>query len=241
MVDLTEFRMDANLAADHLLSVKRSMDLKRQQITWELGLQLCQNKAKEAAANKKAKILHSCGVIDAKVDCTKAVLEAKYSYRVVIQEAKMIWGNQLQELEVAYSKALGENAAVRSSWSKTLHREHVRLMQELEEQAIREDSKSHHNFLSNCQAVLCHALQFLKEKPDYLLPHLARKITFVIFICSTCQNIPSGGTDIHGCLSQASTQMVPMAKKVASFARAMGKHVYRQNFPSGHAGRTNQL
>ena len=163
MVDLTEFRMDANLAADHLLSVKRSMDLKRQQITWELGLQLCQNKAKEAAANKKAKILHSCGVIDAKVDCTKAVLEAKYSYRVVIQEAKMIWGNQLQELEVAYSKALGENAAVRSSWSKTLHREHVRLMQELEEQAIREDSKSHHDFLSNCQAILHHVLQSLKE------------------------------------------------------------------------------
>ena len=38
MVDLMELRMDAKLAADHMLSVKRSMDLKRQQITWELGL-----------------------------------------------------------------------------------------------------------------------------------------------------------------------------------------------------------
>ena len=57
-VDLTELQMDANLATDHMLSVKRSMDLKRQQITWELGLQLCQNKAKEAAANERAKILH---------------------------------------------------------------------------------------------------------------------------------------------------------------------------------------
>ena len=45
----------------------------------------------------------------------------------------------------------------------TLHREHVRLMQELEEQAIREESKSHHNFLSTCQAILHHALQSLKE------------------------------------------------------------------------------
>ena len=30
MVDLTELQTDANLAADHMLSVKRSMDLKRQ-------------------------------------------------------------------------------------------------------------------------------------------------------------------------------------------------------------------
>ena len=59
VVDLTELQMDANLATNHMLSVKRSLDLKRQQITWELGLQLCQNEAKEAAANKRAKILHS--------------------------------------------------------------------------------------------------------------------------------------------------------------------------------------
>ena len=141
MVDLMELRTDANLAADHKLSVKKSTDLKRQWITWELGLQLCQNEAKEAAANEKAKVLHLHMVLDAKVDCTKAVLEAKYSYRVAIQEAKMIWGKQLQESEVAYSKALGENTAMRTSQSATLHREHVRLMQELEEQAIREERK----------------------------------------------------------------------------------------------------
>ena len=59
MVDLTELQADANLAADHMLSVKRSMDLKRQWVIWELGLLLCQNEAKEAVANKKAKVLHS--------------------------------------------------------------------------------------------------------------------------------------------------------------------------------------
>ena len=163
MVDLTELRTDTKLAADHILSVKRSTDLKRQQITWELGLQLHQNEAKEAAANEKTKVLHLHMVLDAKVDCTKAVLEDKYSYRAAVQEAKMIWGKQLQESEVAYSKALGENAAMRYSRSTTLHREHVRLMQELEEQAIREESKSHHNFLSTCQAVQHHALPSFKE------------------------------------------------------------------------------
>ena len=97
------------------------------------------------------------------VDCTKAVMEAKYNYRVAVQEAKMIRGNQLQELEIAYSKALGKNATMRSSQSVRLHREHVKLMHKLEEQAIREESKSHHDFLSACQAILCHAPQPFKE------------------------------------------------------------------------------
>ena len=52
---------------------------------------------------------------------------------------------------------------MRYSQFVTLYREHVRLMQELEEQAIREESKSHHDFLSACQAVLHHAPPSLKE------------------------------------------------------------------------------
>ena len=116
-----ELQMDANLATNHMLSVKRSMDLKRQWVIWELGVLLHQNKAKEAVANEKAKVLHSREVLD-----TKVVLEAKYNYRAAIQEAKMIMGNWLQELEIAYSKALGKNAAMRSSQSVTLHREHIR-------------------------------------------------------------------------------------------------------------------
>ena len=83
-----ELQEDANLAADHMLSVKRSMDLKRQWVVWELRASLCWNKAKEAAANEKAKILHSRDILDAKLECTKAVLEAKYRYRVAVQEAK---------------------------------------------------------------------------------------------------------------------------------------------------------
>ena len=162
-VGLAGLQEDANLAANYMLSVKRSSDLKRQQAIWEFKVLLHQQEAKEAAANEKAKIIHSRKNLDAKVGCTKAVMEAKYNYRVAIQEARMIRSNQLQELETAYSKALGENTAVRSTQSTRLHREHVKLMHELEEQAIREGSKSHHDFLSACQAILLHALQPLKE------------------------------------------------------------------------------
>ena len=148
--DLTELQEDANLAADHMLLVQRSMDLRRQWVAWELGVSLHQNEAEEAVANERARVHHLQGVLNTKVECTKAVMEAKYKYRMAVQEAKTIRSNQLLELEIAYSKALGENAAVRSSQSAKLHREHINLMHKLEEQAIREESRSCHNFLSAC-------------------------------------------------------------------------------------------
>ena len=75
----------------------------------------------------------------------------------------MIRCNQLQESKTAYSVAIGENAAMRSTQSARLHRKHVKHMHELEHQALSEEIKSHHDFLPTCQAVLCHALQPLKE------------------------------------------------------------------------------
>ena len=54
-----ELQVDANLATDHMLSVKRCTDFKREQVIWELGLMLCQNKAKETAFIEKAKVVHS--------------------------------------------------------------------------------------------------------------------------------------------------------------------------------------
>ena len=75
----------------------------------------------------------------------------------------MIRGNLLQKSEIAYSKVIGKAAALRLSLSTALHREHMRLMQELEEQALREESKSHHDFLSVCQAALHHSPQPLRE------------------------------------------------------------------------------
>ena len=162
-VDLTELQVDANLATNYMLSVKRSSDLKKHWATGHFEVLLCQQEAKEAMANERAKVIHSRKNLNAKVGCTKAVMEAKYNYRMAIQEARTIRCNQLQESETTYSEALGENAATRSTQSTKLCREHVEHMHELEEQALREENKSCQDFLSTCQAVLCHALQPLKE------------------------------------------------------------------------------
>ena len=94
-VDPTELRTDANMAANHMLHVNRSTDLKRQCVIWELGLLLHQSEVDEAMSIKKAKVVHSWEVLDTKVDCARSVLKAKCNYWAAIQEAKMIKGNLL--------------------------------------------------------------------------------------------------------------------------------------------------
>ena len=115
MIDLTELQVDANLAANHMLSIKRSSDLERQWAIWDFEASMCQQEAKEAAANERAKIVHSRKDLNAKVKCAKVVMKAKYDYRLAIQEARTIRCSELQELETAYLEALRENAAMRST------------------------------------------------------------------------------------------------------------------------------
>ena len=59
MIDLTELQADANLAANHMLSIKRSLDLERQWAIWYFEASLHQQEAEEAMANERAKIVHS--------------------------------------------------------------------------------------------------------------------------------------------------------------------------------------
>ena len=81
-------------------------------------------------------------------------MAAKFNYRMAVQEARTTRCNWLQELETEYLEAISENAATRSTQSAILHREHVEYMHQLEEQALSEETKSHGDFLSACQAIL---------------------------------------------------------------------------------------
>ena len=115
-------------------------------------------------------------------------------------------------------------------------------MHELEEQVIREESKSHHNFLSTCQAA-----------SYIMLCSPSRKIWLPLTIVLLRWPPPSPPsaplTRILLAEEQPSTaasprpvlRWVPIAKKAASFARAMGEHIYRRNFPKGLTGRTIQF
>ena len=162
-VDLVELQEGANLTATHMLSVKRSSDIERQQDFQDFQASLHQQEAEEAAANERAKITHSRKTLGIKMECAKAVMVAKYNYRMAIQEARMTRCNQLHELETANLEAMRENAAVRSTWTIELHREHAEHMHKLEEWTLRDEVKSCQDFLSACQVILHHAPQPLKE------------------------------------------------------------------------------
>ena len=132
-MDLYELQADAHLAINHMLLIKRSSDLKRQQAIWDFKASLHQQEAKAAATNERAKIAHSRKDLKARVKCTKAVMRAKYDYMVAVQEARAVRCSELKEAETTYSEALSENAAAKSLQCAALHREHTMYMHKLEE------------------------------------------------------------------------------------------------------------
>ena len=151
---------------------------------------------------------------------------AKYNYRMAIQEARTTRCNQLQELETEYSEAISENAAARCTRSTILHREHVEYMHRLEEQAISEETKSHRDFLSACQAFLCNAPQPLKDNLSTSYHILLGQLPSSLRSIPLAKMPQADEQAICSCFSQSRAQAVPMAKKAASLTRSTGKHVH---------------
>ena len=150
-MDPSEFQANANRAIDNMLHLKRSLDVKRQRATWELGVMLHQNESQGAASIATAKAIYS-----------QAVLEAKTNYRATVMEAKTTRCHSIQAAEVACSKAISDAEAWKTSQAMMFQEEHRKYLQSLEEQAFGEESRSHHKVLPSCQATLCHSQQPLR-------------------------------------------------------------------------------
>ena len=69
LVDLSELQANANRAIDNIFHLKRSLNIKRQRATWELGAMLHQNKSQGAILIAAAKAI-----------CSQAVTKAKTIY-----------------------------------------------------------------------------------------------------------------------------------------------------------------
>ena len=81
---------------------------------------------------------------------------------MAVKKAKTTKGRLVQEAEGACSKAICEAKAWKVSRAAIFHKEHGKYKQDLEEQAIREESRSHNDFLYACQVILYHSLPQLK-------------------------------------------------------------------------------
>ena len=99
-MDPSELQANANRAIDNMLHLKRSLDVKGQRATWELGVILHQNESEGAASVTAAKAIYS-----------QAVLEAKTIYQRTVMEAKTTRCHSIQAAKVACSQAISEAEA----------------------------------------------------------------------------------------------------------------------------------
>ena len=162
-MDPSELQANANTAINNMLHLKRSLDVKRQRAAWELGALMCQSKSQESTAVTKARAICSQVIFDAQMICSQLVLEAKTNCLVAVREAKTNRDHLIHKAEAACSKAICEAVALRISQSTMFHKEHGKYMQDLEEHACKDESRSYHDFLSTCQVTLSHTPQLLRE------------------------------------------------------------------------------
>ena len=109
-----ELQANANMAVNQMLLIKRSSDFDQQWAIWDFEALLKQREAKEAATNKRARIVHSRSDLSTKVKCARMVMKAKYEYWVVVQEARATQCNELEESEATYLEAICKNATAKS-------------------------------------------------------------------------------------------------------------------------------
>ena len=96
-VDLSELQANVNRAIDSMLHLKRSLNIKRQRATWELGAMLHHDKSQRAAL-----------IAAAKAVCSQAVMEAKTNYQATVMEAKTTKYHSIQGAKVTCSKAISD-------------------------------------------------------------------------------------------------------------------------------------
>ena len=145
-----------------MLHLKGTLNIKRQRAAWELGLLVHQIEAQESALVNEAEAICSQAIFDTQMICSQSVLEAKTNFLVAVREAKTTRDHSIHQAKAACSKAICEAAALKVSQSITFHKEHDRFIQDLEEHAVEDESQSHHDLLSACQATLSHNLQPLR-------------------------------------------------------------------------------
>ena len=164
-MDLAELWANTNKALNDLMNTNGSIDTRRQRAVWDLGVMLHQNESQVATT-----------VTEARTICSQKALEARTGYLVVVKEAKTTRSHLLQEAEATCSKVICEAKAQKISQATKLHKKHGKYMWDLEEQAVEEESKSHNDFLTACQAILYSSPPLLKS-PLATLYHLLLRQT----------------------------------------------------------------
>ena len=193
-----------------MLHLKRSLDVKRQRATWELGILLHQNESKAATLITSAKAIYSQLALEGKINC-----------RAAVREAKAARDHGRLAAKVACSQAIGDAEAWKASQALVLQQEHSKYLQTLEEQDFEEESKSHHEVLSSCWAILSHSPSELRgplASSYHLLLGQRPPLPPLILPPRT----PHGRTAILSCSSHTDAQTVSKTEKQLPSPEPMG-------------------
>ena len=151
-VDELELQANANKALEDILPTKASIDTHRWRAMWELSIALHQSESQAAESIKEVKAACSQATLnahttcswlnlEAKTNCSQVILEAKTACSMAVKKAKTTRGCMVQEAKATCSKAISKVKAQRALQAESFQREHGRIMQNLEEQVIQEESK----------------------------------------------------------------------------------------------------
>ena len=146
--------------------------------------------------------------------------------------------HSIQAAKATCSKAISDTKAQTTSQAVMFQEEHCSYLWGLEEQALREKSRSHQDILSSCQATLCHSPQLIGGA-GCILPFTIRANTSIAFTHPAPKDPSHGRTDILSHSSHTNAQTVSQTKKVTSLSRANGEHAPRQSHPGSCDGRTS--
>ena len=152
--DMAELWENANKTLEELLGTKASIHAHRERAIWELGMELHRNKSMTAESIKEARAFYSHVTLDAEALCFATVKGAKITYIQTVKEAKTTHACTICKAEAACSVAIRDAKTQGASEAESLHRQHSKAIQDLEEQVIQEEGRSQTDFLSTCQAAL---------------------------------------------------------------------------------------
>ena len=134
--NVAELWEKAKKALEELLATKLSIDAYRQRVIWVLGMELCWNESETAESIEEARAICSHVTMDAEALCSSTVKEVKVTCIQTIKEAKATYTCTIQEAKTACSVAIRDAKTQQASQAKSLHRQHAKTIQDLEEQVI---------------------------------------------------------------------------------------------------------
>ena len=125
-LDITHLCEETNKALGDWLAVKSSIDANHQKLVSKFSMTLHQNESKTEESIKEAKALCGCSISKAETDCAHSIKEAKAHCSTAIKEGEVLGASQ----------------------ASCIQQSHVKAIQHLEEEAVKEDNKGQLNFLS---------------------------------------------------------------------------------------------